>query len=289
MGGLSRFNQSPRVVRSPNITNSVSTPEEFLRDSGYGPHWPQVRESLLSAPQPSNPNFKVEYTGKAMEENLSRPVTTNTIHSRADDRLAGRNEALPEDRVINLSHGEAEELGLHPSYSRHHENTHILQRSKAGLGAGLYPHLKPVEDMAARRMLDQGVHPVLIPRAAMQAGYASTLDELGAFFGHAKRLDYGMTGRPIITPQQHYDALNRWRTQGIRVNDDPAGQLDIYGPDQTMQYGPNAGQPAHGFEYIKGQLQHVLPDDTSEKRIRQLIEFMRTFADNEQPGEAVHG
>ena len=291
MGGLSRFSPKPTidVPRTQPLTSQmVTSGEEFLRDQGYGKAWPQVKKSLLAAPQPSNPDFQVRYIGKDMEKNLAKPIEVTTVNSRAGDRFQGRNEADIANHKITISHGEAEDMGFHPMQALHHEIPHLIQ-VPADINAALYPHTGPIIKRASNNMLEQGVHPVLIPEAAHQAGRATTLPEFLALAGHAKRMHYGMTGKPILTPDDHYNAFMDWQRNMPKVNDDPQGLLDIYGPDQIMQYGPNAGQPAHGFEWSKAMINHAVPIDSSEKRIRKIMELMGTTASNNQPSEVTHG
>lgn len=279
MAGFGKF--------APPAAKRVITPSDLLQQTAYGDAWPEVRQALIDAPQVSHKPFQVEYIGQRQAENLDTPIT---VMSGQD-----KNTYDPASRTIKLNRSGSERLGVSPLTSLLHEAGHAAQQVKAP-DAALYPHRGVVENLTRNAIESQGMPDPLYANGESlhfqvphHAGYMTRIAELLADLGHAKKLHYGVTGKVALTPEDNYNLLMGWLNEKPKVNPQPSGVFNAYGPDPIMQYGPKAGNPAEKFEFLKGMFQHIIPKDLPENRIRRIVELMGTTAQNSEPDEAIYG
>lgn len=279
--------QGVQTVSSPDpgfaptdATMYSVTPESFLRGQ-YGDDADKVIESMLAAPQPA----AIRYPAAAsLEEHLQNPYFVFMAPGqglRSNVSGAGRN--------MTISPRQAEQYGTSPGYVYQHEWGHAMAPMKGTLRDG-----NPQMDHGTLKALLLAEFPQLAKRgnvansAAERLQHISETTEVPAYLNHLRRLHYGLTGDALLTPEDRLRFITEV-AKGPKGNlGKPALRTETMFPGSPeMTHGPNAGQPAEGYEKIRQYLRLILPRLQPGQK-RDVIETFNKGASTTNPNEAVY-
>lgn len=280
--------QGVQTVSSPDpgfaptdATMYSVTPESFLRGQ-YGDDTDKVIDSMIAAPQPA----AIRYPAAAsLEEHLQNPYFVFMAR-----RPGLKSHVSGAGRNILINPAQAEALGSSPGYVYQHEFGHVMAPMRGTLREG-NPQMD--HDFLRKVLLDNypelAKNPKILSRfAGERLGHISETVEVPAYLNHLRRLHYGLTGDALLTPE---DRL-RFITE---VAKGPKGDLgkpsmkfeSMFPGSPTMQHGPNAGQPAEGYEKIRQYLRMILPNLKPGQK-RDVIETFNKGASATNPNEAAY-
>ena len=280
--------QGVQTVSSPDpgfaptdATMYSVTPESFLRGQ-YGDDADKVMDSMLAAPQPA----AIRYPAAAsLEQHLQNPYFVFMAR-----RPGLKSHVSGAGRNVLINPAQAEQYGASPGYVYQHEMGHVMAPMRGTLREG-NPQMDP--DFLRKVLLDNypelAKNPKILSRfVGERLGHISETTEVPAYLNHLRRLHYGLTGDALLTPE----ARLRFITE---VAKGPKGNLgkpsmkfeSMFPGSPTMQHGPNAGQPAEGYEKIRQYLRMILPNLKPGQK-RDVIETFNKGASTADPNEAVY-
>lgn len=245
--------------------------------------WPQVRQAALDSPTPSS----IRYPTGDLKSHLARPVYT-IVHPHD---VPAKSYADLRHGVMEVSPHEADSFGVTANHVGQHEAGHFLApmpdvrrpnsvERAARQGALLEALVRDYPQLVG--------HPAILGRLGKHMTHASTRPERAAVGNHLRRLHYGVTGNPMITEADRIRAILDW-TNGPQADlGAPTMRVrQMFPDDPVMKYGPDAGQPADGYnmlrEYMR-QIYKALP----EPALKELDQTLRSGASVAKPQEVVH-
>jgi hypothetical protein len=280
--------QMPEDAAARQVGLARTSLDEFLRNNAYGDAFDEIRQSLLDlAPLKGHP-LAPDYSGSGgLKQALERPLY---IATASEDGPWGRTSAIPHAGVVQISPEQLATLNTPIAAALQHEVGHVA--APPGRAAAFGRRLD------TKRMSDRLVaeHPELAKpandRAAYQIGaaieYRNRPSELMANAAHMRRLEYGLTGNTMTTPEKVAQAFDRWlggKPATIRGEVGPGGFGRF--EDPIMQHGPNSGQPATNFEDMRESFRHIYDQsDPKTKRIIQTL-FPRVASTQEGYADAI--
>lgn len=276
---------------------SKTTGEDFLKQ-GYGDEgWEKIRDSLLTN---INPNGWIADSMTDTDPDLGEYVHGVPLHGQDRiDRLQRPVYEISTKRAPDSALAAAGMLFLNPTdlrktlpgFSldavRQHEMGHVMNpvRPEAGwLPAAHLASEKKRWDLAMKRALLDGVtpDPEALESAIDNTHYFGTYDEIAANLSAAKRAYYGLTGKiPTSEPEyaEMFKFMSRYPEHPINTGHHTQTYLNSFNPDPVMEYGPNKGQRAHGWNSSKYQFNQILDDITPEE-LERLLNFSTSIASN---------
>ena len=269
-----------------DATIAQSSPDKFFEQEVYGQDYPQVREAWTSAEQlPEGHVLSLDPEYSDLDRALARRTFEVTIDP-TDEQYYSSSSERP--GFMTISPGRSASYGSSPDRARNHEYRHMAFVT--------HPHsqqrVNPAVDMTGHVRQAAAAGGGGIPRGLLHlfadhADYTNSGVELAANLGHMMGLEYGLTGRPIITPEDRIRAVRKWTEGRGGVIKTPAGYQGIFGPDPVMQYGPKAGQPAEGYENMRQILRQLLPTMTPQMK-KDVIKAMGHLGSTEPSREVQH-
>lgn len=275
----------PEDHYSRQVSLAKTSLDEFLRNNAYGSAWDEIRQSLLDLPPLKGHKLAPDYSASGgLQQNLERPMYVAT----ADEGTKGNTSALPHHGVVQISPEQLTFLNTPVDAALHHEVGHVMAPP------GGRPDIR-LPMLEFKRMSDRLVaeHPQLAKPAMDNAvnaigsaiQYRARPTETMANAGHMRRLEYGLTGNTMTTPEKVAQAFDRW------LNTKPATIRGEVGPggfgrfdDPIMQHGPNAGQPATNFEDMRESFRHIY--DQADPKTKRVIETLFPRVASTQEGRA---
>lgn len=305
-GGPGPYPISGYTLASANANNldakiSQTTLEDFLA-SWYGKHWPEVRERMIKAQgAPEWHYLRPDYNAGNFEKNLGRRIYEIEVGEPTAINAANMDAGVFQYSPSGNDVGDA---GFHPQHIRHHEFSHLLFPPSDGKrmdndlfpaysqgdggslfepGSQNYPHLDFSKFVGA---LSGNADQVI--KAANHIRYTSKPAETLAALPHLMRLEYGLSGKPMRTEADRIRAVQKWVSEPTRYGGGAPGWHNAFGPDPVMQHGPEAGNPAHGYNFLRNTFKLLLPRiPKSDKKV--FIDAMEGFGSTDPKEEAVYG
>jgi hypothetical protein len=265
-------------VTPVDATIQRGTPDQFLEQNVYGPAYGAKRDAMLKAEQlPSGHPLALDLPN-GLDAALSRRVFEVQSESPSKSMAAVRSG------LVFASPEQGGSLGR----SQHHEWRHAAFPPQAGPRTptnnldrtGLIAEVSGMGRKAGPVVSDKQLRHLI--EAGQHAGYTSTGPELLANLGHMMGYEYGLTGKPIITPEDRIRTVQKWLEGNPRakLNPNPKGFLDIFGGDPVMEHGPNAGQKADGYRFYEQMFRTILPKLEPQMK-KDVIKAMGTLGSNE--------
>lgn len=290
-------------VASPaNATISETTLNDFLAN-WYGKNWPEVRDRMIKAQGAPEWHFlrpSYDNTG-SQAKNLDHRIYEIDVDDPNAINAATPDAGLYQSNPLQPEVGQAR---FNPQYIRHHEFSHLLfppkdeprmsvtlfpdygsgaQGSIFTPSANNYPHLDFAKFSRAL-----GGNPGDLAAANMHIRYTSRPDEMLATLPHLMRLEYGLTGKPLRTEADRIRAVQKWIAEPTRYNQGAKGWHEAFGPDPIMQHGPEAGNPAHGYEFLRNSQKLIIPRLPKVDK-KAVIDAMEGFGSTDPKGESQYG
>lgn len=263
-----------RVAEPTDATISRTKMHDFLAN-WYGKHWPEVQERMLKAEgAPEWHMLRPDYNTRNLEYALNRPVfEIGGLTGPRPINAAYYNAGLVQ---INPSQAEVAWAGFTPSYTRHHEFSHML-----------FPPKKAAQESLGY-LHGTGFDPE--GRVGTHIKYSARPDELMANLAHMARLEYGLTGKPLRSLADRIRAVQKWVSQPIGSSPNPSGPgwHNSFGPDPILQHGPEAGNPAHGYKFMQKALQEIVPRMIKPDR-KAVIDALEGFGSTGPKEDVVYG
>ena len=262
-----------RVHKPVDATISRHNLEDFLAD-WYGKDWPEVRERMIKAEgAPEWHALRPNYNTRNLEHNLTKPIFQVNVNGRVPSNAAIIDAGIYQ---ANPSQFESALGGFSPTYTKHHEFSHLLFPPKEGV------------DKHPGYLRGTGFKPDGLVGTHIQ--YTSNPAELMANLAHMTRLEYGLTGRPMRTPEDRIRAVQKWVSQQIGDAPNPSakGWHNSFGPDPILQHGPEAGNPAHGYKFMQKVFQEIIPRMIRPDK-KAVLDAMEGFGSTEPREGAVYG
>jgi hypothetical protein len=216
----------------------------------YGDAWPEVRESMLAAE--AHPS--IMYPGaKSQQEFLENPFYV--LMARGPGASSGQMA-----NAITLSPDQAAKGHVDIRRIAGHELGHTL--SQLSSYSGHRPLLEPksMMDELAKDYPSLAAREKILPQFAKRLSYLSDPHEIAANLNQMRGLHYGVTGDALLKPEDRIRFIRELSEAPIRDPGEPSMFPDAMFPDDpTMKYGPRAGEPADGFNFIEQTLRQTLP------------------------------
>lgn len=288
-------------VKNPSgATISRALPEDILA-AWYGKDWDEVRDRILkSQGAPQGHVLRPDYGTGSLAQTLARPffkITTEdprAISAAVID--AGVFQNGPKNPTLLRA-------GFHPDYVQHHEFSHLMfpphgdlsnemelmpKYSFQGPGDMFHYTGRSTPSIDFDKLL-KSTGTENLPGATTHVRYTSKPSELMANVAHMMRYEYGLTGKPMRTPEDRIRAVKQWIDTPPQYSKDPsAGWHNAFGPDPVLEHGPDAGQPAHGREFMRNSLRVIIPRMEKQDK-KALIDAMEGFGSTEPRTEAQYG
>lgn len=240
--------------RPTQAAMSESTLDKLLAHSAYGDAYPAVRKSMLDAPE----HASLHYPGAAsLQQYLENPfyvfMDTGSSRSRGVGAFGGNS--------IYINPARASELGISARRVGGHELGHALSPI-----ASYGPHNRPmvtrgqILDELAKRYPALAADSDALARYAERLEYMSDPNEMAANLNQLRRLNFGLTGDPLVTPEGRIRFLQGLETAPLRDIGKPSMVPDTMFPgDPVMRHGPAAGKPADGGYFLEQSMNFLLP------------------------------
>lgn len=223
--------------------------DELLAKKKYGGAYPEVRESMLAADEyPS-----LMYPGaKSQEEFLANPFYVLMAQDPASSGQIAN--------AMILSPGQAKRHHVPLSRIGQHELGHATTQIGSYSGRKPLVEQQALMDQLARDYPDLAARDKIFPKFAKRLEYMSDPNELAANLNHMRGLNYGVTGNPLLTPEDRIRFIQQFGDAPIRDPGEPSMFPDTMFPgDPMMQHGPNAGKPAQGYNFMEQGLRQIIP------------------------------
>lgn len=255
---------------------SRTTLNDWLRDNGYGADWDQVRASLLDQEPLKGHVLAPDYRpAGGLENTLDRPLYIATVEGEAPGKIVGKTLARSNDGVVQIAPNQLAAVDATPMAGLQHEMGHIS--APPSPTARLTPHgVAPLDPGPLRkRLLDEnpGMSDPDAARIGQGIAYRNRPAELLANLGNLRRLEYGLTGNTLTTPEGISRAFDRWL--GGKIPQATAAPHKMgFGrfTHPIMEHGPRAGQPAENYYDMLQSLRYIYEqaDPKTQKVIQSL-------------------
>jgi hypothetical protein len=267
--------------------------DDYLRENAYGDAFDEIRQSLLDLAPLKGHVLAPDYTASGgLKQALERPLYVATIEGelpwagKGPTQASGETAALPHHGVVQLSPSELRHTNSGLDVGLNHEVGHVIAppgpvRSGASLDSTtMFRRLTAEHPELGKRAMDKG-----LGRIGRMIQYRNRPPELMANAAHMRRLEYGLTGNTMTTPEKVAQAFDRWlggKPAAIRGEVGPGGFGRF--EDPIMQHGPNSGQPATNFEDMRESFRHIY--DQSNPKTKRVIQTLFPRVASTQEGYA---
>lgn len=257
-----------------------STPAQALAKDWGDDVWPQVRASAEAAP----PVEGLRYPDAAnLSEHLDNPFYEFFIRK-------GKIPSQAMMRSVIINAGDARKHGTTTGNIFRHEMGHIASPYRApGGDDSTIPYDQALEMLAKRYpALGQPDARPILGRMAERLEHMARPSEIPANLNALRRLEYGLTGNPTLTPEERVRLLQNLAQVRPGQIGEPSMRTDAsWGEDPLMQFGPNAGQRADGYNQLIESMQMILPNLKPERK-RAVRDLFNKGASASDPNEQVH-
>ena len=281
-----------------------------LQNRYYGADWPAVRDAITGF---INPGMRFKNQAGSQAENLGAPLYEITTVPPGH----GFPETVSYSRPhhIVLAPTQAARMGRTVDELRSHELGHqaapflMPQGDRAAAtidtpprkGQTVWPSADRarlpalIRDSVLREYPQLADNPVILndliremadsrlrrTPEGMTRGWS--WPELAAHLMQMKRHEYGLTGNRMLTEGETRTAVQGWRDAPPPALGKPSRKLPaMFGNDPVYRFGPNAGQPASGYNLLLEKFRELLKNFPSGNK-QDVINILRSGASTADP------
>jgi hypothetical protein len=230
----------------------------------YGKDWGRKRESMVNSQARTQPQYQYRNLSN-QDENLRQPIYVVRHSDPSASSFAspgiGKVELVDNDSLIGSA-------GFDPQYLRWHELSHLVAPY---LGQGRLRDKLIGQERSAPLWLSGRGDSSAQSNANMawhHMAYSAKSPEFFANLAHMMRLEHGLSGRPVVSPEDRLRVIQSWRGSRPQLDLSAPSMHKMFGPDPILQHGPDAGNPAHGYnfmrEFFRNALQYIKDEPLSD-------------------------